>query len=213
MDEIAPDGSPVELYALLPELGEGDLVARAVPPGGSILELGCGVGRITRQLVARGYDVTAVDESAAMLARVRDAETVCARIEHVDLGRRFDGVVLASNLLTVEPEQRRAFLETCRRHSDTVVVETLPLGWRPRDDERRLGAVTSRVRLGGVDGGVVRGEVEYRANGARWTHPFTMRVFADEDELCAALAEAGLALARWLDRERGWFVAAPATAS
>src|SRR4051812_49579308 len=110
MDEIAPDGSPVELYALLPELGEGDLVARAVPPGGSILELGCGVGRITRQLVARGYDVTAGDESAAMLARVRDAETVCARIEHVDLGRRFDGVGLASNLLTVEPGARPAVL-------------------------------------------------------------------------------------------------------
>lgn len=213
MDDIAPDGSPVELYALLPELGEGELVARAVPPGGSILELGCGVGRITRQLVARGYDVTAIDESAAMLARVRDAETVCARIEDLDLGRRFDGVVLASNLLTVEPAQRRAFLETCRRHSDVVVVETLPLGWRPRDGERRLGEVTSRVRLGGFDGGVVRGEVEYRADGARWTHPFTMRVFADEDELRAALAEAGLALARWLDRGRGWFVAAPATSS
>jgi len=42
---IAPDGSPVELYALLPELGEGDRVAEAVPGGGSILELGCGTGR------------------------------------------------------------------------------------------------------------------------------------------------------------------------
>ena len=104
MAEAAPDGSPVELYALLPEGGEGELVARAVPTGGSILELGCGVGRLTRQLVVRGYDVTAVDESEAMLEHVRDAETVCGRIEGLDLGRRFDAALLASNLLSVEAE-------------------------------------------------------------------------------------------------------------
>jgi len=38
---VAPDGSPVELYALLRDLGEGDVVAEAVPAGASILELGC----------------------------------------------------------------------------------------------------------------------------------------------------------------------------
>jgi hypothetical protein len=32
-----------------------------------------------------------------------------------------------------------------------------------------------------------------------------MRVFADEGELAAALAECGWVLDRWLDRDRGWF--------
>ena len=36
----APDGSPVGLYARLPELGEGEVVAEALPAGTSLLELG-----------------------------------------------------------------------------------------------------------------------------------------------------------------------------
>src|SRR5215469_10475132 len=144
----APDGSPVELYARLPELGEGEVLASVVPAGASVLELGCGVGRITRQLVRLGYRVTAVDESAEMLARVADAETVQAQIEGLELGRRFDAVLLASNLITAEREQRRAFLETCRRHADLAVVEGLPLAWAPEDGETTLGDVVSRLRVG-----------------------------------------------------------------
>jgi SAM-dependent methyltransferase len=120
---VAPDGSPVELYALLPDRGEGERVAQAVSPGSSILELGCGTGRITRQLVRLGYRVTGVDEAPEMLAHVKDAETICAKIENLDLGRRFDAALLASNLITTPDAQRQAFLETCRNHADIVVVE------------------------------------------------------------------------------------------
>jgi SAM-dependent methyltransferase len=207
----APDGSPVEVYALLPELGEADLVAQAVPAGGSILELGCGTGRITRQLVRLGYRVTAVDESAEMLAHVDAAETICARIEGLDLRRRFDAVLLASNLITAPAGQRRAFLETCRRHANLVVIEGLELGWRPEDGETQLGDVTSRLFVKRFADGVVHGQVEYVADARRWEHSFAMRVFADQNELGAALAEAGLRLDRWLDGEGGrWFVAVPA---
>jgi SAM-dependent methyltransferase len=206
---IAPDGSPVELYALLPERGEGELVVAAVPPPAAVLELGCGVGRVTRQLVELGYVVTAVDESPEMLSHVCDAETVRARIEGLDLGRRFDVVLLASNLLSTDPVQRRAFLETCVRHSNTVVIETLPLGWEPREVESRLGEVVSRLRIDHVDDGVAHGEMEYEAAGRTWRHPFAMRVFADEAELGNVLAEARLELDRWLDRGRGWFLAKP----
>jgi SAM-dependent methyltransferase len=205
--DAAPDGSPVGVYARLPELGEGDVVAAVLPAGASVLELGCGTGRITRQLVRLGFRVTAVDESAEMLAHVRDAETVQARIEGLELGRRFDAVLLASNLITAEPEQRRAFLETCRRHADLVIVEGLPLGWSPEDGETRLGNVVSRLRVERVEDGVVHGEMEYESGSDRWRHSFAMRVFADEGELDAALAEAGLRLERRLDAR--WFVAVP----
>ena len=201
----APDGSPVEVYELLPELGEGEIVASALPPGASVLELGCGVGRVTRQLVRLGFRVTAVDESAEMLARVRGAETVQASIEGLDLARRFDTVLLASNLVNAEPGRLRAFLETCARHSDLVVIEGLPLGWSPEDGESTLGEVVSRLRIDRAEDGVVHGAVEYQARGETWPHAFAMRVFADEAELSAALAEAGLRLERRLDAR--WFVA------
>jgi SAM-dependent methyltransferase len=201
----APDGSPVEVYARLPELGEGEIVASVLPAGASVLELGCGTGRITRQLVRLGYRVIAVDESAEMLAHVRDAETAQAQIEGLDLGRRFDAVLLASNLVTAEPAQRRAFLETCRRHADVVVCEGLPLAWSPEDGETVLGEVVSRLHVESVEDGLVRGEMEYESDGETWRHSFEMRVFADEAELSAALAEAGLRLERWLDAR--WFTA------
>jgi SAM-dependent methyltransferase len=189
---VAPDGSPVEVYLRLPERGEGDLVAAALPPPASLLELGCGTGRVTRQLVARGYSVVAVDESPEMLVHVRDAETVLGRIEELDLGRGFDAVLLLSNLLTVEQEQRRAFLDACARHSDLLVVETLPLGWRPPPS----------VQVDKIEDGVVHGGVSYEGG---WTHAFAMRVFADEDDLQDALGD--WRLDRWLDRDRGWFTA------
>jgi SAM-dependent methyltransferase len=207
----APDGSPVDVYALLPELGEGDRVAQAVPAGGSILELGCGTGRITRQLVRLGYRVTAVDESAEMLAHVEAAETACARIEGLDLERRFDAVLLASNLIMASAGQRRAFLQTCRRHGELVVVEGLALGWQPVDGETQLGDVTSRLLVERFADSVVDGKVEYEVGDRRWEHSFTMRVFADQEELDGALAEADLRFDRWLDGEGGrWFVAVPA---
>jgi SAM-dependent methyltransferase len=192
----APDGSPVEVYLRLPERGEGELVAAAVPPPASLLELGSGAGRVTRQLVRLVYRVVAVDESPEMLAHVRNAETVCARIEELDLGPRFDAVVMLSNLLSVEPERRRAFLAASARHSDLLVAETLPLGWTPQ--------ASDTLRIDRIEGGVVHGEVFYDGG---WSHPFAMRVFADEVELENALAEGGFRLERWLDRERGWFVA------
>lgn len=205
----APDGSPVGFYLRLPELGEGEIVASALPAGATVLELGSGAGRITRQLVRLGFRVTAVDESAEMLAHVRDAETVEAPIEGLDLGRRFDAVLLASNLLNAGPERRRAFLETCRRHADLVIVQALPPGWSPEDRENLLGDVRSRLHVDRVDGRVVHGEMAYEAGGETWRHPFAMHVFADEAELEAALAEAGLRLERMLAAD--WFVAVPAS--
>jgi SAM-dependent methyltransferase len=206
--DSAPDGSPVALYARLPELGEGEIVASVVPAGSSVLELGCGAGRITRQLLRIGYRVTAVDESPEMLAHVRGAEAVRSSIEELDLGRRFDAVLLASNLVNAAPVQRRAFLETCRRHADVVIVEGLPLGWSPEDGETSFGAVRSRLHVDRIESGVVHGEMEYDTAGESWRHSFAMHVFADEAELGAALAEVGLRLERRLDPR--WLVAVPA---
>ena len=53
-----------ELLAFLAEVG----------PGGSLLDLGCGSGVLSRSLAARGYRVTAVDINDAALEAARSSE-------------------------------------------------------------------------------------------------------------------------------------------
>src|SRR6186713_67753 len=97
--DITPDGCAVDLYLRLPVDDEPDVIAAAAPPPATLLELGCGVGRVTRALTARGYAVTAVDESAAMLDHVTGARTVRSPIEALDLAETFDVVLLGSFLV------------------------------------------------------------------------------------------------------------------
>jgi SAM-dependent methyltransferase len=114
---ITPDGCSVEFYAALAPGQEPRIVHDAIPERATILELGAGAGRVTHALLALGHPVVAVDESPEMLERIRDAETVLARIEDLDLGRRFDAVLFASYLLNVpDQEWRRTLLAACRRH-------------------------------------------------------------------------------------------------
>jgi SAM-dependent methyltransferase len=94
---ITDDGCPVELYLRFPHQGEADLVHAAVPAGATVLDLGCGTGRIAHPLIELGHPVTAVDASAEMLAHVRGAHTVHSRIADLDLARPFDVVLMASH--------------------------------------------------------------------------------------------------------------------
>ncbi|MFG1707262.1 class I SAM-dependent methyltransferase [Nonomuraea sp. M3C6] len=127
---ITPDGSPVDFYSLLPPSGEPELVAQVTPPGGAVLELGAGVGRVTHALVEHGFEVVAVDESAEMLARVRGADTVLGRVQELRLDRRFDTVMLASQLVnTVNDADRRELLAACARHvkaGGAVLIQWMP---------------------------------------------------------------------------------------
>jgi Trk K+ transport system NAD-binding subunit len=51
-------------------------------------------GRVTHPLIELGHEVAAVDESPEMLARVRGAQTVLARIQDLDLGAGRHGAYL-----------------------------------------------------------------------------------------------------------------------
>jgi SAM-dependent methyltransferase len=95
-DVVTANGSPVAAYLAQSAGDTPMLVHDAIGADASILELGCGPGQITGVLVDLGHEVTAVDDSAAMLELVTGAHTVCADLFIVDLGRRFDAVVAAS---------------------------------------------------------------------------------------------------------------------
>ena len=212
---IAPDGCSVEFYARMTEMGEPAIVHDAAGPGASILELGSGTGRITHPLVALGHPVVAVDESPDMLAYVRDAETVCARIEDLALGRRFDVVLLASHLINADTGTRTAFLAACRRHvaeHGYVIIQQHPPEWfaAVADSETTRDGITFRMRdISRPAPNLVSATVEYIAGDQHWTQTFTsMRL--DETELAAVLADAGLGLDRYLTDDRAWFRAVPA---
>ncbi len=211
---ITPDGCSVEFYARMTEMGEPAIVHDATGPGASILELGCGTGRITRPLVALGHPVVAVDESPDMLAHVRDAETVCVRIEDLALGRRFDVVLLASHLINADTATRTAFLSACRRHvaeHGCVIIQQHPPGWFSAlaDSEATRDGIIFRMRgISRPAPNLVSATVEYVAGDQRWTQTFTsMRL--DEAELVAVLADAGLLLDRYLTDDPAWFRAVP----
>jgi len=62
----------------------------ALPPGAAIVDVGCGTGRHAIELASRGYRVTGVDLSAAMLAEARKAaEAAGVEVEwiHADATR------------------------------------------------------------------------------------------------------------------------------
>ena len=212
---ITPDGCSVELYALLPSMGEPEIVHDAIPPGASILELGAGAGRMTHRLVELGHRVVAVDESAEMLARVRGAETVEAPIQGLDLGRRFDAVLLASFLVnTPDDDLRGRFLGACRDHvrdDGCVLVQRHPPAWfdQAAEGERTSAGITFRLRdLSRPGPGLLSATVEYQVGERVWTQWFTARRL-DDGALAAALAEAGLAVDAYLTGDGSWVRALP----
>jgi SAM-dependent methyltransferase len=207
---VAPDGSPVALYARLPALGEPELIHDAVPPGAEILELGAGAGRVTHGLLALGHPVVAVDNSAEMLDRIHGAEAVHADIETLELGRRFAVVVLASNFINhPEAEKRRDLLACCARHvqpDGQVLLQGFPQDWTPSASWSDLGDVRVRLRSWRLYGSDVMGEMEYVVDGEQLVHPFESRLLSEE-ELDADLAAVGLRSARTLDDRGSWIEA------
>jgi SAM-dependent methyltransferase len=218
---VTPDGSPVDLYSMLPSTGEPALVHSAAPAGAEILELGCGAGRLTHPLTALGHPVTAVDNSAEMLAHVRDATTVLADIETLDLGRPFPVVLLASHLFNTPDDRLRGrLLAACRRHLDAagrVVIQWLPPSWFDRvfADMRPVTGRIGRIEVTDTpishDGKVLQAMCTYRdteapPDTAVWTHRFATRRLS-RSEQHAALTGAGLHFDRHLDPGRRWFTA------
>ena len=217
---VAPDGSPVEVYRNLPTRGEPEIIHAAIPPASTILELGCGTGRVTRALVALGHRVVAVDNAAEMLAELDGlggVETVEADILGLDLERRFQVVVAGSHLVNSTGSEGDAFVATAARHAardGAVLIEAYPAGldWPAMVGVRSsVGPVGVTVGSATVHGDLLEAVVVYDLDGRAWEQPFTARLL-DEDGLRDVVAAAGLRFDRWLDEGAGWFRAVPAAA-
>ncbi|BCL31371.1 class I SAM-dependent methyltransferase [Streptomyces aurantiacus] len=213
---ITPDGCAVELYSRLPVGDEPDIIASAVPAGAHILELGCGVGRMTHPLLERGFTVTAVDESAEMLERVSGARTIRGAIETLDLGERFDVVMLASFLVHAgDAEVRRGMLDVCRSHvadGGCVLIQREGEDYHsdlPRERVDPSGFTIRMLSAEPVGDGVDSVRAEYVFPDAVWTQTFLARPLSKE-EFEEALGEAGLRVDTYLTEDRIWVRAVPA---
>jgi SAM-dependent methyltransferase len=88
---------------------------------GTVLDAGCGTGRVAIELARRGVHVVGVDYDESMIATARDRapdlEWVEADLTALDLGRTFDVVVMAGNVpLFTTPGTEADLIARCERH-------------------------------------------------------------------------------------------------
>lgn len=110
-DELAAGGNDVH--------GEAAFVLGLGPA--SVLDAGCGTGRVAIELARRGVDVVGADVEPSMLETARRAAPGLTWVEcdvaTLDLGRTFDVVVMAGNVpLFASPGTQASLVAGCARH-------------------------------------------------------------------------------------------------
>ena len=110
-DELAASGVHVH--------GEADFLARFGPA--TVLDAGCGTGRVAAELARRGVEVVGIDRDPSMIATARTlAPALDFRVVDVadaDLGRTFSLVLMAGNVPLFTPAgSQGALVAGCARH-------------------------------------------------------------------------------------------------
>lgn len=152
-DALAAKGTDVH--------GEATFVEQLGPR--SVLDAGCGSGRVAIELARRGIDVVGVDVDPSMLATARrlepDLTWIEADLARLDLGRRFDAVVMAGNVMIfVAPGSHADVVASVARHvaADGALVAGFQLdrgyGVSAYDDHCRAAGLALAARFATWDG-------------------------------------------------------------
>lgn len=139
--------------------GEAAYIDALVTPASSVLDAGCGTGRVAIELARRGHRVTGVDNDASMLEVARGSSDVTWALEDLatlDLSERFDVVIAAGNVMVFldpgsEPEVVRRLAGHLRPGG------LLICGWR-----------TDRLSVPTYDSWVQQARLEPVARHATW---------------------------------------------
>lgn len=122
--------------------GEAGLVAGLGPA--TVLDAGCGTGRVARELARRGIEVVGVDLDGSMIATARrlapELTWLTADLTRLDLDRTFDVVVMAGNVPIFAAEGTQGELVAgCARHVSEhgALVAGFQLDRYPIDDYDR----------------------------------------------------------------------------
>lgn len=156
-----------------------DRFAAPLARGGSVLDLGCGMGEpIARHLIDAGFALTGVDTAPSLLAMCRRRFPAHAWIEAdmrgLSLGRLFDGVLAWDSFFHLTHDDQRAMFPVFAAHANPGAPLMFTSG--PRH---------------GIAMGEYRGETlfhsslspdDYRALLA--AHGFSLEAFVPEDPGC-----------------------------
>lgn len=91
--------------------------AKSLPPGGSVLDVGCGHGiPISKALIDEGFTVYGIDASPSMIGALRsrfpNTPVECSAIEDSRLfGRRFDGVIAWGLMFLLAPDVQATLIQ------------------------------------------------------------------------------------------------------
>jgi len=163
---------------------QADFLASFFVKGGRILDVPCGDGRIARELVARGFEVTGVDVTKALLERGEGFRREERDMRDLPWEAEFDGACnMWGSFGYFSDEENERFARAvarCLRPGGVFVIDTHCLeGLLPRYqefgasrvkdvlmvEERKLDLETSRIE---VDWTFVRGqEVDRRHSSIR----------------------------------------------
>ncbi len=208
------DGCSVEFYKRLPVAEEPKIIAESFPPPATLLELGCGVGRLADPLSESGYEVTAVDNSEHMIRCVSKATAVLSDIESLDLPGKFDIVLLASRLLNCPDEAiRAAFLQTARKHlaRDGVLlaeVHSEDILGRRTGDHSEGEYYSATILKSEIEVARASITIEYQIGSDKWTQSFKTE-YLTQHRLEIEMMSCGLRFSMWLDDRKTWIVGKP----
>ena len=206
---IADDGSPVAVFAALAlhaDRGVAAMLHAQMLKGDSVLELGCGAGRVANRLVKLGHDVCAVDNSEAMLKHVTyKAERVQLDLFALDLQRRFGAVIAGSYLVNQWPP---LLLASCARHVDVdgaVYVQRYSPAWAraAQPGSAQSGPVSIRFEKVSCINDRFQATVIYTLDGHKWRQSLDAEVL-DDDALDRYARYVGLRFDAVIDAYDEW---------
>jgi len=185
----------------------------------TILDIGCGTGRLAASLAKRGHDVTGADPAAAMLdvARKRDGGANVRWIESdaasLKLPNRFDLAFMTGHVFQVflTDAEVLAALRVVHRHlklGGRLAVEMrnvfareweswVPVETREQLDVTGVGPVEVFYDIGSVEGRLVTFDTHFRFGPDDVAVATTTLRFMEQTEVAAFLAEAGFGEVEW----------------
>jgi cyclopropane fatty-acyl-phospholipid synthase-like methyltransferase len=95
-----------------------------VHSGGRVLDIGCGAGApMASYLAQRGYEITGVDSSPAMIGLFRERlpqqQALVADMRTLSLNRSFDGMLAWDSLFHLSHDDQRRMFKVFRAHAAT----------------------------------------------------------------------------------------------
>ena len=99
-----------------------DRFLQFVPAGGTVLDIGCGMGEpIARYVMGAGRRVTGLDSSTSLIAicrsRFATAEWIVGDMRQMSLGRRFEGLLAWDSFFHLKPDDQRTMFPIFAAHA------------------------------------------------------------------------------------------------